>query len=448
MAISDSAGAARDLLSLVREGRRLLAEAGAAEAPLRCAGCERAAGLDDTFCVGCGARLRFPCPRCEAPCRAGEAHCGACGVSLTHDLVDDRLAELSRRDEEERRRREEDLLRRYARTKVVQEGRVRHLVGTLDSGETEFVKVARGEAGRRLLRNEADALERIGEHPGVIRLRERREDDDKLVCTFEHVRGAPLRFPLSIPRVLQIVRDALRTLEHVHGRGIVHADLKPEHLVLPAGRAPVLIDWNIAQEPGPSRFGAYTPLFASPEQVVGDRVDFRADLYAMGVILYMLFTHDRFPAVLEEQGEAEPMLKVLQAKKAMNRAFLTEHTIYSGKLASLAKGQLQQNALPGGPPPGGGPEHERKVLGAKYMFSSELSRTQDVNAEIRATGGVLAIVQRATAVDPADRFGDAASMRAAVEAVLARVSPPDRAPDSPQDSPQDSLQAGGEEAAC
>ena len=111
------------------------------------------------------------------------------------------------------------------------------------------------------------------------------------------------------------------------------------------------------------------------------------------------------------------MRQVLQAKKAMNRAYLSEATVYKGKLASLQQqDQVQQLA----PSSGSGLE-ERRVLGAKYLFSSELARTQDVNAEIRVTGDVLKIVQRATAVDPDDRYPDAAAMQAAVDDILTRL---------------------------
>src|SRR5690606_9963760 len=216
------------------------------------------------------------------------------------------------------------------------------------------------------------------------------------------------------------------TLEHAHARGIVHCDLKPKHLLL-LERGPVLIDWNIAQPPGRSRFGAYTPLFAAPEQI-GGRVDPRTDLYALGVILYLLFTHDRFPAVLEETREPEPLLEVLQAKKAMNRAYLTSMTQFRGKLAKLQQDPQQQLVMvqtnagsPGGHGPGADLE-ARRVLGAKYLFASELQRTHDVNAEIRLTGALLEVVRRATAVAPDDRFPDAASMRRAVEELLERGS--------------------------
>lgn len=411
-----------DLVLGLREARRLLAEAGEGEGPLRCSGCQRAAPFEATFCAGCGARLRFPCPRCEAACRQGDAWCGACGVELERGVVAERLAALERAADEERRRRAEEPLRAYASTRVTAELPVRHVVGTRADGTKEFVKIAHTAHGRRLLEGELAALTAVGPHPRVVAVKEHREHDGALVVVFEHHEPEQIRFPVAIPQLLRIVAGVLEALEHAHARGIVHCDLKPKHVLL-LERGPLLIDWNIAQPPGPSRFGAYTPLFAAPEQI-GGRVDARTDLYALGVMLYLLFTHDRFPAVLEETREPEPLLEVLQAKKAMNRAFLTSSTQYGGKLAKLQQHAPQQvlmqmNAPP--PPPGGGAELEaRRVLGAKYLFTSELQRTHDVNSEIRLTGALLEVVRRATAIDPSDRFPDAASMRRDVEALLGR----------------------------
>ncbi len=411
----------------LREARRLLAEAGEGEGPPTCAGCRRAAPFEATFCPGCGARLRFPCPRCEAACRQGDAWCGGCGVELEQGLVADRLAALARAAEDERRRREEAPLRVYASTRVLAELPVRHVVGTRPDGTNEFVKIAHTAHGRRLLEGELAALTTIGAHPGIVAVNEHREHDGALVVVFEHHEPEQIRFPVAIPRLLRLVAGVLAALEHAHARGVVHCDLKPKHVLL-LDRGPLLIDWNIAQPAGPSRFGAYTPLFAAPEQI-GGRVDARTDLYALGVMLYLLFTHDRFPAVLEETREPEPLLEVLQAKKAMNRAFLSSGTQYGGKLARLQQNVMQQHlnvVQQQAPAPAGPTDLEaRRVLGAKYLFASELQRTHDVNAEIRLTGALLEVVRRATSIEPGDRFPDAASMRREVEALLARCPSPE-----------------------
>ncbi|HHO51430.1 MAG TPA: hypothetical protein ENK18_11265 [Deltaproteobacteria bacterium] len=399
-----------ELLSLVREARKLLAEAGEGSGPLRCDACEQPAPLEGSFCASCGKQLRFPCPRCSHDSHVRMGYCVSCGLELSAERVGEKLNAMSAAADARRRRRREDLLRRFSSTEVVHDGRVQHLIGICPDGTRAFVKIARSRSGRRLLDNEITRIRALQDHPGVARLIEARADDERSIAIFEHVPRTTIRFPVAIGRLLRIVSSVLDTLAHAHRCGVVHADLKPAHLLLRDDDTPVIIDWNIAQAPGPSLFDAFTPLFAAPEQIVGDEIDGRVDLYAVGVILYLLFTHDRFPAVLEEQGHVDRMVELLQARPAMNRAFLSEGTVYKGKLA-----RLQQL---------GGDDglQERRVLGAKYLFSSELSRTADVNADIRLTGEILAVVKRATAIDPSDRYPDAASMGAAVAALLGEVT--------------------------
>lgn len=399
-----------ELLALVQQTRKLLAEAGEGSGPLTCDACEQPAPLQGSFCTSCGKQIRFPCPRCNTDCHARMGFCASCGIELSRERVGRKLDALSAAAAARRRRHREDLLRRFASTRVVHDGRVQHLVGTYPDGTRAFVKVAHSSGGRRLLDNEITRIQALQGHPGVTRLIESQHDDERIVAIFELVPSTTIRFPVAIGRLLRIVSAVLDTLGHAHAHGVVHADLKPAHLLLREDDAPVIIDWNIAQPPGPSLFDAFTPLFAAPEQIVGDEIDGRVDLYAVGVILYLLFTHDRFPAVLEEQGHVDRMVELLQARPAMNRAFLSEGTVYKGKLA-----KLQQLGIDDG-------LQERRVLGAKYLFSSELSRTADVNADIRLTGEILAVVKRATAIDPADRYPDAASMGAAVSAILAEVT--------------------------
>jgi serine/threonine protein kinase len=93
----------------------------------------------------------------------------------------------------------------------------------------------------------------------------------------------------------RIARGLAEALAHVHARGVLHLDLKPEN-VLYAGGAPVLIDFGIAAcegEPAPPAFGdalVGTPRAMAPEQIQGDGVDERSDLFALGALLYELAT--------------------------------------------------------------------------------------------------------------------------------------------------------------
>ena len=128
----------------------------------------------------------------------------------------------------------------------------------------------------------------------------------------------------SPPEALALVDQVLAGLEHAHARGLIHRDVKPENIFLTTddqGRQVAkLVDFGIVKlQEGAAggqltQFGIVvgTPQYMSPEQAVGQRVDPRADLYAVGVILYILlsghppFENDDPVAVLRAQIREPP----------------------------------------------------------------------------------------------------------------------------------------------
>jgi serine/threonine protein kinase len=97
--------------------------------------------------------------------------------------------------------------------------------------------------------------------------------------------------PLPVDRVVRLLGEALSALEHAHALGLVHRDVKPENMLIePDGRLRIT-DFGLALALRGERFGGAssrsgTPQFAAPEQLLGERVDQRADLYSLGAVAY------------------------------------------------------------------------------------------------------------------------------------------------------------------
>ncbi|HZR99063.1 MAG TPA: serine/threonine-protein kinase [Chloroflexota bacterium] len=186
------------------------------------------------------------------------------------------------------------------------------------SGATVAVKVLCADDAGQRARFRQEALLLAGfEHPGIVRALDYAVDGDgPPFLALEYVPGPSLRrllqerawaspppaealpaAPLLPPAtVLYLGRALLDALAYLHARGVVHRDLKPENVLL-APDGPKLLDFGLARAARGSAVTATarftvlgTPLYMAPEQALGLDVDGRADLYALGVVLYELLT--------------------------------------------------------------------------------------------------------------------------------------------------------------
>ncbi|HPF61658.1 MAG TPA: serine/threonine-protein kinase [Gemmatimonadales bacterium] len=114
--------------------------------------------------------------------------------------------------------------------------------------------------------------------------------------------------PLAVDQVLRLLREALSALGHAHALGLVHRDIKPENMLLERDGSLRITDFGLALAlRGEGRFGGATsqsgtPQFASPEQLLGEQVDQRTDLYSLSAVAcYALLGRVPFPGRTPEQ---------------------------------------------------------------------------------------------------------------------------------------------------
>src|SRR5215468_300172 len=153
------------------------------------------------------------------------------------------------------------------------------------------------DAVSRLLR-EAQAAASV-DHPAIVSVYEAGLADGQPYIVMQRAEGETLEQrlragPLPIAEALSIISRIADALAEVHALGIVHRDLKPANIIL-GPRGPKILDFGVAQLRGAPQLTAAgtvigTPLTMSPEQVRGQPVDNRADLWAVGVILYEMLT--------------------------------------------------------------------------------------------------------------------------------------------------------------
>jgi serine/threonine-protein kinase len=146
---------------------------------------------------------------------------------------------------------------------------------------------------------EARAMARLS-HPHIVTVHDTGEDGGRLYIIMEYVGGGTLkdRMETAMPlrEVTRIVAEVASALSYAHSMGIVHRDVKPVNVLMDTNGRAVLSDFGIAKVLETSAAlthagaGVGTPEYMSPEQCRGVPVDARADIYALGVMLYEMLT--------------------------------------------------------------------------------------------------------------------------------------------------------------
>lgn len=134
-------------------------------------------------------------------------------------------------------------------------------------------------------------------HPNVARTYDGGRDGDLRFLTMELVEGASLRerfrTPPPLPEALRIAAEIARGLAAAHAAGVVHRDLKLDNVMIDKGARVVLTDFGIARAAASTAETSVlvgTPRAMAPEQLRGEAVDGRADVYALGLLVHELLT--------------------------------------------------------------------------------------------------------------------------------------------------------------
>jgi serine/threonine protein kinase len=147
---------------------------------------------------------------------------------------------------------------------------------------------------------------------------------------------------LSHQRITEIVADVSSALDYAHAREMVHRDIKPSNIIFDEHQHAILTDFGIArltQISGLTQEDAIigTPAYMSPEQVTGQTVDFRSDLYALGVIIYEMLT-GQLP--FEDENTVSLLLKHVQEEAPRVSQFLP---MENKALDNVLANSLQKN---------------------------------------------------------------------------------------------------------
>jgi serine/threonine protein kinase/tetratricopeptide (TPR) repeat protein len=179
-------------------------------------------------------------------------------------------------------------------------------------------------------------------HPNVCRTHDLGEEGKTLYLTMEYIRGEDLKSllhrtkALTVGAAVSVGRQIAEGLAEAHKQGIVHRDLKPGNVMIDKDGQAKIMDFGIArslQGGGITGEGAIigTPEYMSPEQVEGKPADARADIYALGIILFEMVTgqvpfegETPFAIAVKHKSEPPPVPKKLapQIPEGLSRLIL------------------------------------------------------------------------------------------------------------------------------
>ncbi|HVZ50009.1 MAG TPA: protein kinase [Gemmatimonadaceae bacterium] len=251
---------------------------------------------------------RTLCPQCGAQLDSLTTTCGACGAVVTGGALD------TQRMERVRSRLQEGIGTGYVLGDMLGRGgmgmvfQAREIALDRDVAlkVLAFDPILNPDAYMRFER-EARLAARL-DHPNIVPIFAVGQGNGIAFYTMRMVRGGSVESllaggtPLAHDRATSILRDVASALDYAHAQGVVHRDIKPANVLLGESGHALVADFGIARAfSGPAASGTTgtgtgvigSPAYMSPEQWRGEKVDGRADQYALGVLAYELFAGTR-----------------------------------------------------------------------------------------------------------------------------------------------------------
>ncbi|MCB0318558.1 MAG: serine/threonine protein kinase [Bdellovibrionales bacterium] len=201
--------------------------------------------------------------------------------------------------------------------------RHRELSGHLVGVKVLYPEVAQDKIAAARFKNEVFASYGVS-HPNVVRAYEFIKDGDLVAYTMEYVAGGDLADRLArksdlipIPETIKMLSQMCAGVQAIHDVGIVHRDLKPENILLTKDGNIKITDFGIARTgygPKLTEHGGVvgTIDYVSPEYMLNSQVDWRSDIYALGILAYEMiagespFSGDSVYAVMTQRLKTDP----------------------------------------------------------------------------------------------------------------------------------------------
>ena len=246
------------------------------------------------------------CPKCQHENPADTRFCGQCGTQITY--LEDISASQTKTAQTQAKEidRGAVLASRYEIIELLGRGGMGNVYRVVDTKINEEIALKflnpaiADEKMIERFKNELKLARKIS-HKNICRMYDLGDVEGSPYITMEYVTGEDLRGmikmtgQLSVGRAISIAKQVCEGLAEAHRLGVVHRDLKPRNIMIDKEGNARIMDFGIARSikvKGITRAGSIvgTPEYMSPEQVKGEKVDQRSDIYSLGIILFEMVT--------------------------------------------------------------------------------------------------------------------------------------------------------------